>query len=99
MTDLTPERVRDAAEVVQQFGWKDEAAIMREHAKDMEREQAAEAKREKLTEDLANWLYQNIGKPGSPLVVTTSMYRDAWMAKARELITRYPALAEAATDA
>lgn len=81
MSELTPERIRDAAEVVQRFGWKDEAGIMREHARDMERAQAAEAKREKRAAELA--------------VELRDLYSyHSWRHLADVLLTRYPALAD-----
>lgn len=95
MPDLTPERVRDAAEVVQQFGWKDEAAIMRDHAKDMERAQAAEAKREKRIEELTDELICE-AYGWDPLPAVSDMRRMSNLA--RTLIDRYPALVESTDE-
>lgn len=93
MNELTPERIRDAAEVLEAFAsgasyMAVAADALRDRADKLEREQAAEVKREKRIEEiareveLAGW---NADGPGPGITA---------LRIARALIARYPALAE-----
>jgi hypothetical protein len=54
MTELTPERLRDAADVVLSLGWLDEGQVLLTQADEMERDRTAKAKRDKRIEELAD---------------------------------------------
>ncbi|MFV8049757.1 hypothetical protein [Mycobacterium sp. 48b] len=93
MSGLTPERIRDAAEVLEtlasRFNNPDpglavfSAHTLRGDADHLEREQAEEAKREKRVGDLAAELRGLYSTPTA-----------AWSDIARALLERYPALAD-----
>lgn len=98
MSELTPERIRDAAAVLRQldtgyyvyrteYSWT--PSQLDRKATILEREQAAEAKREKRIEELGYELMQ-IDSPGRQHPCVPACH----LRTARELITRYPALAD-----
>lgn len=90
MSGLTPERIRDAVEVLREvFVIGD----LREEAARREREQAAEAKREKRVEALAREVHQ-MAWPTDDYAGTLAP--KAWPRIARGLLERYPALLEGA---
>ena len=103
MTKLTPERIRDAAEVLRQldtarrpgdpeYSWA--PCQVEKRANDLERELAeTEAKRATRIFQFAAELYGLAG--GSvPFSSITPLVRDRHIDIARELIDRYPTLAE-----
>lgn len=93
MSELTPERIRDAAEVVDQCplltGAHIPSGALRTWATQVQREQAAEAKREKRIQELGYELMQ-IDSPGRQHPCVPACH----LRTARELIARYPALAD-----
>lgn len=104
MAELTPERIRDAAEVLRlldtdrrpgdpEYSWMPSQVDKR--ATDLERQLAeAQAKREKRIEQLAAELHAIAG--GSiPFDCIGTTLRDWYLPVARRLLDRYPALAEA----
>lgn len=99
MTELTPERIHDAAEVVELlYGNTNIPATgnnLHAAAEKLQREQAAaKAKREKRIEQLAAELHAIAG--GSiPFDCIGTTLRDWYLPVARRLLDRYPALAEA----
>ena len=102
MSELTPERIRDAAAVLRQldtghdvyrteYSWT--PSQLDRKATILEREQAAEVKREERVEELATELYALSGAPYS-LDLATKASQEWHREFARTLIARYPALAE-----
>ncbi|MGB3483998.1 MAG: hypothetical protein WBB07_17500 [Mycobacterium sp.] len=97
MSELTPERIRDAAEVADAYGDLigdgGIGGVLRREADRLEREQAAEAQREKRVEELAREVYnadpRNYGYPWDSHPYVHADYYEI----ARYLL-RYPALAE-----
>lgn len=96
MSELTPERIRDAAAVLRQldtghdvyrteYSWT--PSQLDRKATILEREQAAEAKREKRAEELAEEVIRalNIAVISNMQLVNRTV---------RHLIARYPALAD-----
>lgn len=96
MSALTPERIRDAAEVLRQldtdrrpgdpeYSWM--PSQLEQRAKDLERQIADEkAKREKRVGDLAGELFD---------IHLETRVSGKWLDFARALLDRYPALADA----
>lgn len=96
MSELTPERIRGAADILEACAdgasyMAVAASALRDRADRMEREQAAEAKREKRVQELGYELMQ-IDSPGRQHPCVPACH----LRTARELITRYPALLEGA---
>lgn len=89
MSELTPERIRDAAAVVDQCplltGAHIPSGALRTWATQVQREQAAEAKREKRVKELAHEMRVAAIPAGSG---------QHWEAAAEALLDRYPALAD-----
>lgn len=96
MTDLTPESCRDAAEVMRLIAirlgvnheWPRTPLDLIQYAYLLEREQAAEAKRDKRIKELAGELLN--------LHLATGI-SGKWADFARALLDLYPALAEGNT--
>ncbi|WPH57768.1 hypothetical protein [Mycobacterium phage WXIN] len=101
MPKLTPERLRDAAEVVASYVLATDpiehknthrvsvsANMLLEHAERLEREQAAEVKRDKRAKELAMEL-------AAVFNATTGGSESWWPQTAHILLDRYPALLEA----
>ncbi|WP_396921612.1 hypothetical protein [Mycolicibacterium sp.] len=102
MSELTPERIRDAAEVVRaatahvctQMGIESlthAARILDGQAANIEREQAAEAKRKKRIDELSDEMIA-IAYPDISFPRVSDMQRCKNIATV--LIARYPALAD-----
>ncbi|OCB56144.1 hypothetical protein A5722_14710 [Mycobacterium vulneris] len=108
MTDLTPERIRDAAEVVRAFsvpphvwtggehdGMARAAILLDNIAVRREREQAEEAKRDKRIKQLTNELIEmTYGWDPMPSV----SHMRSMNGLAVQLLDRYPALADGPAD-
>lgn len=69
-----------------------------ERAKFLKRQHDLEAEQSKRVEELANWLYQNIGNPGTSSTVHDSNFADQWIGKADALIDYFASRAEAGDD-
>ena len=84
---LTPERIRDAAEVVRKL-WPSNAFlhVLEAAASDLERERAVEAKREKRIDEIAEQV--RIGEGAITTLPATPRHRRI----ARVLLDRYPSL-------
>lgn len=93
MSELTPERIRDAAEVISLYErlhcneFSTLAPFLRSEADRLERDQAAEAKREKRVDELTDEVIRalNIAVISNMQLVNRTV---------RHLIARYPALAD-----
>lgn len=106
MSELTPERIRDAAEVLRQldsghavyrteYSWT--PSQLDRKAAILEREQAEEAKREKRIKELAEEIRVVARRGPLNCLAYVGVNRDtnyAWDDLARALLDRYPALAE-----
>ncbi|WP_135452579.1 hypothetical protein [Mycobacterium sp. DL99] len=97
MSELTPERIRDAAATIR-IAWPDApngsaAGVVLTGLHALEREQAAEAKREKRIQKLAEamWLIETG-------LNSVAQVPSVCVRVARGLLDRYPALAEAVEE-
>lgn len=96
MNELTPERIRDAAEVLQAWatgGYTRTVRELREYADKLERDQADKAKREQRLEEFTDELLA-IAYPDTPMPPLSELRRMSGMASA--LLALYPALMEGA---
>lgn len=110
MSDLTPERIRDVAEVLealtdgpasvapQYISWS--PSVLRKRADRLEREQAAKAKREQRIDELAHEVFAaHYGVSAQTAAANWgNANADSWRRVASALIDRYPALTEVSTD-
>lgn len=107
MTQFTPEEIRDAAAVVRAYGAPPHVRLQSETetmfrtarmldgiAARTECEQAEQAQREKRIEQLAAEILLFAGG-STPLDTLTPRSRRIYIDTARQLLDRYPALAEA----
>lgn len=87
MSELTPERIRDAKEVCRALGINGVYYSMDRAIEELEFEQAAEAKREKRVDELTDEVIRalNIAVISNMQLVNRTV---------RHLIARYPALAD-----
>ncbi|SHT54053.1 Uncharacterised protein [Mycobacteroides abscessus subsp. abscessus] len=90
MAELTPERIREAADVADEvlgpYALRSPADVtiadLRRSADALERKQAAAAKRERGVAELANWIEKKF--------YSHNIGHTRWQALAGDLIDRYP---------
>lgn len=102
-TELTPGRIRDAAEVLQAWatgGYTRTVRELREYADKLERAEADKARREQRIEEIALEAFAAHYGVSVEIAVGnwTNANRSNWCNVARVLIDRYPALAEVSID-
>lgn len=90
MSGLTPERVREAAEICDHYAEYRSAEYLRDQANRLERE----AGRGRAIESLAKWLYIHIGTSPQRDEWDLMVKPNIWHDRAEELVTAFPVILE-----